>query len=267
MITLITELDAELKEEIVRFCEKSCLGMKAVGPMLSYGTQYDFVLNYVRRDEQGFINAFISRYYGSVTVAAAEASMSASDIEELAGFLSVTGYSALTAPPAIMEALGIEDAETGFVMTYDKGADCVANTFDGNATILANDGYREFFDAICRNNPGYIPSGYEDWLVDISHRVRHNTAEIFGLYKDERDECISTVAALVFVNRTVFMGAVSTDPRFRGQHLASTIIKYLCDRYSDSTVYLMCKPEKKAFYEKLGMHAAGEYSEYCSSQK
>ena len=76
-----------------------------------------------------------------------------------------------------------------------------------------------------------------------------------------------TAAALVITEADVFLGAVSSLPEARGHHYAGTCIRALCDRFPDRRIFLMCRPEKRAFYEHLGFEKTDDYLEVSSSRK
>ena len=69
------------------------------------------------------------------------------------------------------------------------------------------------------------------------------------------------------MDQAVFLGAIATLPEARGHHYASTCIRALCDAYPDRRAYLMCRPDKQAFYERLGLQKTDEYLEVASSRK
>ena len=68
MIKFLESVTPEQMAELKSFCEGSVFGIKALGPVLSYGLSYDFVSAWTQRDEAGHLTAFLSKYYGTVTV-------------------------------------------------------------------------------------------------------------------------------------------------------------------------------------------------------
>ena len=77
--------------QVIDFCQKSGVGVSALGPFLSYGTAFDFADAWVQYDDEGLITAFILKFYGNVTVVTCEKS----DAEEIREFLGIIGYSSL----------------------------------------------------------------------------------------------------------------------------------------------------------------------------
>lgn len=252
MIRLLESLSEAHRDELVTFCSAGLLGVKAIGPLLSYGTDYDFVRSWEQRDNSGTLLSFLSSFYGDLVVYSS-ADLSEEAVSELREFLQVISWNTLTAVPELTGT-----PRTGCLMKLDQGRECCAVPTTEPVQVRENCELRTFYDLLARNNPGYFPADYPDWLVDFSHRIRHGTA--FSVLLEHDGRFVSTAAALSVTGPAVFLGAVSTNPECRGKHYANTCIQYLADRYADRTVYLMCMPEKQTFYEKTGMKKAGEFS-------
>ena len=261
MIRYLERMTPELWDELQAFCAGSVFGVKALGPVLSYGLGYDFVSAWEQRDEAGHLTAFLLKYYGTVTVHVSPSG----DVPELLAFLRAIGYGALVGPAAVL-AESDSEGETGCVMSLPKGSACIAKTAEPGPYELVWDGeYRSFYDVLTGANPGYVAEDYGDFLTDISHRVRHGTASLVLLNAEGRPA--STAAALVITEDDVFLGAVATLPEARGHRYAATCIRALCDRFPEQRVFLMCRPEKQAFYEHLGFEKIDDYLEVASSRK
>ena len=257
MIKLLEQVsEAELKE-LETFCEASCIGVKAIGPLLSYGTAFDFAMSWVQRNETGRPVSFLSKVYGTLTAYVSEQATE-EERKEVRTFLKVIGYEFLVTTPDIS---GLQP--TGPIMVFPTGADCIAEPTTNSVQYVENDRLKDFYTLITQNNPGYLADSYSDWLVDFSHRLRHGTAHSVMLQNE--DGFCSTAAALVITEHTAFFGAVSTNPECRGNHYAYSCIRHLAEQFSDRKLYLLCMPEKQAFYERAGMVKCGEYTQ--SSQE
>ena len=106
---------------------------------------------------------------------------------------------------------------------------------------------------------------YGAFLTDFSHRVRHGTAH--SVLLNAEGSPASTAAALVVTEEDVFLGAIATLPEARGHRYAASCIRALCDRFPEQRIFLMCRPEKQAFYEHLGFEKIDDYLEVASSRK
>ena len=256
MIRYLETIPPEELEELCSFCASDVFGVKALGPVLSYGTGYDFVSAWEQRDGEGTRTAFLSKYYGTVTVCAVEGA----DREELEAFFGVIGCDALLGPEDLLPSFAAE-GEAGPVMGLPRGDACIAEAVPvSDGITLEKDGrFRDFYDVLADSDPDWPTGSYEDFLTDLSHRVRHGTAHTAVLYRD--GVAAATAAVLAQLPDAVLLGAVATRPAFRGNHCATTCIRTLCDDNKDRTVFLLCRPEKQAFYEHLGFTAIDRYCE------
>ena len=251
MIMLLENPGKEETAEYIRFAEQDCIGVKALSPFLSYGTEYKFAESWIQRDSEGKLLSFITKYYGIMVIYGKD--LTEDDKNELKEFIRIIGYNSLVTVNGLLDLKG----ETGCLMKLNKGRDCKAKPTNKPVEYIFNSHLKEFYKALNRNNPGYLGGSEENWRVDFSHRIRHGTAKSLIL-KLGNSYC-STAAALSITDNAVFLGAVSTDKDKRGNHLAHTCLNCLTDEYKDKTVYLMCRNEKRKFYEKAGMIKYGEY--------
>lgn len=242
MIRFIEELNRDKLNEVINFAEADCLGVRTLGPLLAYGTKYDFLKLWLQENSNGKVTAVITKFYGAVT-AVADANADTSEIDE---FLDVIGYTGL--------ALNYKDGDR-YVMKLEKGYDCCA-LFNNTCNLIVNSNFRDFYDIITECHDDYSSDNYDEWLVDISHRVRHETASTFMLETDGKP--VSTVAVLSVTPNCVFISAVSTLPEERGKHYAHSLIKAVCEHYGDRTIYLFCVEGKVPFYEKVGFINSGK---------
>ena len=245
MIRLIENTTKEELEKLTAVAETDCLGVRALGPLLAYGTGYDFLDAWVQETDE--ITALITRFYGAVTVCASENA----DREEIEEFLAVLGSS---------ECMTNYEKGRKNVMRLEKGGDCIALPVT-NCNCIENSNYKAFYGIISECHDDYDAARFEDWYVDMSHRVRHGTADIFLLACGDTAETntfVSAAAALSVTPHCVFLSAISTLPQYRGKHFAHTLIKFICDKYADKTIYLLCDDDKVPFYEKAGFFKESE---------
>jgi len=225
----------KITEKEIDFAKSSCLGVRSLGPVLAYGLNFDFLDAWTQEIDEK-VTAFIIKFYGAVTVS----SSADADIDEVEEFLGVIGFDSLTC-----------DYKEGnaFVMKLEKGRDFKGSIVT-NCNFIENSNYKEFYGILTRCHKDFLPNVYEDWFVDINHRVRHGYAETHLFSRD--GELTSCVAVLSVLDDAIFITGVSTLPEYRGQHFAHTLIGHICEKHSDKTVYLFCAEDKVPFYEKAG---------------
>lgn len=252
MIKLLEEITRDNLNEIVNFCETGCLGVRSMGSLLSYGIEYDFATFWEQRDYSGNLTAFISKVYGNTAVYASEGA----EIDEIKEFLRVIGYTSLISDKRITG-----DQPGGYIMVLDHGMQCKAKPTELPHKFIQNDNLKSFFDAINVNIPSLMPSVYEEWLVDVSHRIRYKTAvTLIATAPDDPNIVYSTASALAITPACALLGAISTNEEYRGKHFAYSCIENLCNKFFDKKIYLMCKPDKVDFYEGAGFRVDGEFA-------
>lgn len=178
MIRFLENPSREKLSELVDFCADGLLGVKAIGPLLSYGTGYSFVQSFEQRDEDENLTAFLSVSYGDLVIYTADP-MDSALRTELLDFLKVISWQTLTG-----DAKFFQETPTGMQMEFPKGSDCIAVPSKEPLRFVENTEFRAYYDLLAENNPGYFPAPYPDWLVDFSHRVRHGTARSLLLEAD-----------------------------------------------------------------------------------
>lgn len=239
------------RREVLGFCTSSCIGTKAILPLCAYGTEYDFAEAWIQRasdDGTSPITAFVSKLYGDVTVCASHSA----DRAELELFLQAVGYAGLVSNIPLFDM-----PSDGHIMCLAKGSDCKARISDDETHIIENGSLKDFYGLLSINYPDNVFSRYEDWLVDLSHRVRHGITETALL--ECGGENVATASALCITGKAVLLGAVSVNPDKRGRHYAHTLLKYFAERFADKTIYIMCKPDKVLLYEKAGFENKGVF--------
>ncbi len=95
---------------------------------------------------------------------------------------------------------------------------------------------------------GFGIKEYDEWYVDISHRIRHNTANIY-LYKD------SVTATMQFNEADfAFFSHIATSAESRGKGYARELLYILSGmmKSQNSDAYLFALEHRVTFYEEIG---------------
>lgn len=241
----------EEMSEIAEFCNSSCIGLKAFMPLCAYGTGYGFAEFWVQlrsnepSEDMSSVSAFISKFYGDAVVFA----LPSADFDELELFLQTVGFAGLVSNvPLFNMPVG------GHIMRLEKGALCSAIPSFEETLVIENGSLKDFYGLLSKNYPDNVFSQYDDWFVDLSHRVRHGVTETAVLTCG--GENVATASALCITDKAVLLGALSVNPEKRGKHFAHTLLKHFCNKFGDRTVYVMCKPDKVLLYEKAAFENA-----------
>lgn len=220
----------------------------------TYGFNTSFALFWIQEID-GKITAAVSKVDSHVTVAAEKDF----DSKELKEFLNVIGFSSLLGEKWVLEDLGFKISEKGIIMKYSP----LAMRDDNNEPVAfaCEPPYRKIYNFLREpENFGESISSYEDWLCDLSARVRNNCARV--LFREREDKCISCGMFTFESDSGAVIGAVATHKDFRSMGYASDIVKELCiaAQKEKKDVFLMCEEGKVSFYKKLEFKITGEFS-------
>lgn len=112
----------------------------------------------------------------------------------------------------------------------------------------------EVFALLCRADARFAAQvRYDAWLVDFSHRCRHQKSECYIL-KDDKN-IISTISILYLWNGQAVAGSIATDPAWQNKGYARRVLAELCRMTArrGQTVRLLAADDCLAkFYERCG---------------
>lgn len=218
--------------------------IKILSLLKSYGTKYHFATFYKQIDENNNITAIISKLDDDLTLALADDF----DNSELVQFFCVTGFHSILA-----------SSEFEFGARYEEGMVMSCSSKRENKPINAKiDEYPKLMDLF--NFVDYEGMDFKAWYVDISHRVRHNTAKAYTLTVDET--IISSGILSSIYGDCAILTAVRTADDFRKMGYGSFLVNYICNDIKE-TVYIMRDMNlNESFYTKLGFKNIGKWRIY-----
>ncbi len=180
-----------------------------------------------------------------------------SDIDEIGAFIRISGASAVLCEGGY--DLDFFDRITeGVVMKITRPID-----IEVEEKIIEPD-IRSAYDLIVKcADDNFTPPEFEDFYVDVNHKLRHNAIRLYGMCDGE------TLAAIA---RTVaesgdgaVLGAVACHPDYRRSGYGSKIVSFLTNTLiaEGKAVYLhRAQNANAAFYQKLGFDICGSWREY-----
>lgn len=206
---------------------KSYYGYKIRSVIEAYGTEYGFCRLY--ENERG---GHILIFNGTLI------SDGEFDTDELLEFIAMASPFTVEASQEIPVPKGYYAEE----ITLFKAPDGIA--CDDILELRKNDCIKECFPII---SEGFGINSFDEWYVDISHRVRHGVSDIY-LYKT------TTVTKAFDIDGFAFLSHIATAKHDRGQGNAGKLLKQLSSKLQSmgKDVYLYSKKERVSFYDSLG---------------
>lgn len=94
---------------------------------------------------------------------------------------------------------------------------------------------------------------YDDWYVDISHKIRHNVSKLY-LYES------TTITQQFNINGFIFLSHIATAKSQRGRGTARELLRLLggeAEKHGESA-YLFARDKRYSFYESIGFEPVYE---------
>ena len=219
----------------------------------SYAPSLPFVDYWLTADEAGQVNGAIARNGASFLLYMTDRS----ELREVASFLHMAGAAQVLGNGRfVLEGFARE--KTGAVMVTKQPAavtaDCPVIEPDIRAVhaLLMTCADRDF-----------CPPAFEDFYVDVSHRLRHGTLRLCGT---NANGALASVAMTVAESEDcAVLGAVACHPDHRRRGLGTAAVSALVNRLvsEGKTVYLhRARGVSEAFYRRMGFAPCGTWREY-----
>lgn len=228
-----------LEDKYLSDFEKFCLATDVCAARIwnlytSYHAYENIVDLWVQYEENQMISA-VSRYGDSMTVYSVHQNNA-----ELREFLQIQYFSSV-----LSNHLIFKDSEIYQVMKLKKPEEISENHFI-SFDIHLQDSYLLLQKSSLRNLPKY-----EDFMLDTSHKLRHETALCAGIYLENQLRAFAMTTAIS--ESTAVIGSVCVDKDFRRRHLGSICVSALIRKLKDRKIFIIREKEKnQEFYQKLG---------------
>lgn len=231
-------------ENLKPFHKDDMFFIRIMALMKAYGFSYDFASFYEQIDDNGNVTAIISKLDGDYTLCKSDNA----DITELEEFFSVLGFNTVLSDDSFSMCRAFNN---GVIMKTKKKAEII-NPY---VTI---DTYPKLMELFNFND--FDTADFESWYVDVSHRIRHNSARAYTLLVN--DEIVSSGILSAIYNDNAVLSSVQTSPAFRRMGYGSALVsEIICD--VKGSVYLMREQDKnEEFYKKLGFENIGIWRMY-----
>ncbi len=233
MYTLIKRIYDGIAERLT----DSYYGKKIMAAYLAYGGNYEFCRFYAC-DGGGYYGT-VHMYNSSMVI---DGKCSPDDVRSLVE---------MTKPVSVEIACGsvTNNGYAGIHRTLFMG---IPEKTDITAEETISDGsFAECYDILNESFENF--GSFDDWYVDISHRIRHGVSDIY-LYRS------TTVTKCFDIDDLVFVSGIATAAKNRGKGSAGKFLKYLAGKFEKEgkKMCLFALDHRKTFYESIGFVPVGE---------
>lgn len=181
------------------------------------------------------------------------------DLEEISSFMRVAGASSAICDGRYkLEIFGSKSID-GSVLMRKAPFEILDKTLD----IFVPD-IKAAYNLILKcADENFKPPTFEDFYVDVNHKLRHNAMRIYGI--KENGILVAVAMTVAESDNGAVLGAVSCDPEYRKHGYGSSIVKYISNRLIEENKAVFLHRAKNAnvsFYNNLGFTETGKWREY-----
>ncbi|MDO4882086.1 MAG: GNAT family N-acetyltransferase [Oscillospiraceae bacterium] len=182
-----------------------------------------------------------------------------SDIDEVSSFMRVAGASAVICDGKYQLELNGCKTISGTVLVRTTSFED-----EENELIFSEPDIKAVYDMIVKSaDENFTPPPFDEFYVDVNHKLRHNTARLVGIEED--GICVASAMTVAESGTGAVIGAVSCDPDYRRRGYGSALIKHLTNILvsENKAVYLhRAQNANVDFYKNLGFEEYGTWREY-----
>ncbi len=206
-------------------------------------------------DEKGYCTGAISRCGTNFILFLTDNT----DINEVSSFMRVAGASSIICNSEYKLDLYGSKSVTGVILKKNSPYEI----FDNSINVREPD-IKSAYELIVKcADENFVPPLFDDFYVDVNHKLRHNTMRMCGIY--EAEELVAVAMTVAESDSGAVLGAVSCHPDYRKHGYGSSIVKYISNILisENKIVYLhRAKNANRSFYSTLGFEEAGGWCEY-----
>ncbi|MEE0264245.1 MAG: GNAT family N-acetyltransferase [Acutalibacteraceae bacterium] len=199
------------------------------------------------------ITAYVVRYGGEFIADI----QSGADFEEIINMCRIAGGTALLCKRINMGGM-VGDVMKLTDIKSDNTQPCGDYTFSDNVNLY------EYYDILKANkSESFAVPEFEDFYVDLNHRLRKNTAYAVGLYSNEKLICCCVATALDKTSAVI--AGVATLPQYKKRGYGTAVVTQLCRQLTNKNItdiFLQRdKNENLKFYKNIGFENISEFEQ------
>lgn len=253
---MINFIDCKDKEKIKKALNSCCdseniFSCRILCLVNSYGDYNELISIWIQYDENNHSTAVIIKYGGDMTVSLGEKA----DIIEIREFIALVGSTSVLSEKELFYG-----SESGVIMKL-----CERNSCNYQSSDLSVDFSPDLSEVhellhICNSESFECPS-YEDFILDTSHKLRHNCAYCCSVISCEK--IVSYAMTSAMTDKSAVIGAVCTRQEYRGNGYGTLCVNSLISRLLEREIFLMrAMGENESFYKNLGFKNYGKFYIY-----
>ena len=252
----INDFSRKFELTLNEVCRHSPHGARIISYFNAYhGIKYNFLDFWLQTNDSGRPSCAVCRYYSTLIICGESCYMA-----ELDNFVC------MLSPAVIMCDTNYDfsyqcSCAGGEIMRCKKLNDCAEKKHSIHRSSSDMSYLRKIYDLLCKTDDRISPDSFEDYFLDISHKIRHGAAEVYSIYNG--NDLLSTATVTAMSDSEAVIGCVATDFAYREKGLASELVGYITEKHLNKEREVFLQREKPiGLYERLGFEVCGEWYEY-----
>lgn len=221
----------------------------------SYSPHLAFVDYWLISDENGNITGAAARNGSSFLLFLTDST----DLDEVSSFLRVSGAASILCDGKYKLNFSSVRTSEGVILSRNT----LFVPIDNSLCIVQPDIRDAYYLIVRCADENFTPPAFEDFYVDVNHKLRHQTMRMYGIR--EKNRLVAVAMTVAESKDGAVLGALACDPDFRNRGYGSALIKYISNLLisENKTVFLhRAQNANVSFYHKLGFTQSGEWQEY-----
>lgn len=180
------------------------------------------------------------------------------DLDEVSSFMRVAGASSVICSNKYsLDLFGYEKSQGPILVRKEEIKEEVS-------LEISTPQIKEAYELIVKSADRYFtPPKFEDFYVDINHKLRHGTMRLLGLY--DNGSLAAVAMTVAESTKGAVIGAVACLPQFRNKGYGTYIVNYLTNilvKEGRSVYVHRAEKANKAFYDNLKFNRCDSWCEY-----
>lgn len=248
----LADYSSEIIQNYISQDSKNPFATRVKGLLNAYG-EYNGLCDVWYQLIDKTITAYIVRYGGEFIADI----YSGADFEEILNMCRIAGGNVLLCKKVNMGGL------VGDIMRLEELHNCESK-FEDIFEFSENVNLYDYYELLKVNkSKSFIVPEFDDFYVDLNHRLRKNTAYILGLYKDNK--LISCCVATAVDKTSAVIAGVATLPQYKKMGYGTAVVTEFCKKltYKNITdIFLQRdKNENLSFYKNIGFENVSEFEQ------
>lgn len=243
----LSNINDKIISEYVNLASDNLFAVRVKGLLKAYGN-YPHLCDVWYQHNEKKITAYIVRYGGDFIADI----YNDADINEIVDLCKMAGGTKL-----LCKKLNLK-SETGIIMKLSSIL--IQNNSDYSFSEDVN--LQEYYGILKANQSStFTVPNFEDFYVDLNHRLRKQAAKIIGCYQD--GILVSCCVATAVCGASAVLAGVAALPNFRNKGYGTAIVVQMCKNllsHDVQNIYLQRdKNENYNFYHAIGFKDIGEF--------